>query len=61
MRVGITIGRILSWHGKNIRNLNVDLDQGARFDCDRVFIMKDLASVEEAIAKGAEKSSEGEF
>jgi hypothetical protein len=26
---------------------------------ERVFIMKDLASVEEAIAKGAEKSSEG--
>ncbi len=25
---------------------------------DRVFIMKDLASVEEAIAKGAEKSSD---
>ncbi len=27
---------------------------------DRVFIMKDLASVEEAIAKGAEKVDEGE-
>jgi hypothetical protein len=27
---GIAIGRILSWHGKNIRNSNVDSDQGAR-------------------------------
>jgi len=35
---------------------SIDSTEGEK---ERVFIMKDLASVEEAIGQGAEKSSEG--